>query len=364
MARRRRVDVFTLSFLDCIACGFGAVILFFFIINHSAEVRSDELNSELLAQAEQLEQQLLAGEKNRVRLRNSLAEIEARQVVSQGRSRQIIHELEQTEAELAELNQETTARREHIAQLVADVQAAEAEAKRLEGSVAGREDQGDEIRSFTGQGDRQYLTGLKVGGERILILIDASASMLDDTIVNIIRRRNLPDAQKLAAPKWQRVIAAADWITAQIPIGSAFQIYTFNVDVVPLLKGTAGKWQTAEHGRGLNKAIENLRAVVPQAGTSLHRALAVVTKLEPRPDTVYLLTDGLPTQGEGEPIEGTVSGEARLQLFAEAVEDLPLGIPMNVILFPLEGDPMAASAYWQLAQVTRGAFLSPSRDWP
>jgi hypothetical protein len=40
------------------------------------------------------------------------------------------------------------------------------------------------------------------------------------------------------------------------------------------------------------------------------------------------------------------------------------GVPINVILLPMEGDPMAAAAYWRLAQITRGSFLSPSEDWP
>jgi hypothetical protein len=47
-----------------------------------------------------------------------------------------------------------------------------------------------------------------------------------------------------------------------------------------------------------------------------------------------------------------------------AVNQLPRSIPVNVILFPMEGDPMAASLYWKLAEATAGAFLSPSKDWP
>jgi len=30
----------------------------------------------------------------------------------------------------------------------------------------------------------------------------------------------------------------------------------------------------------------------------------------------------------------------------------------------MEGDPMAASAFWQLALSTNGAFIAPSEDWP
>jgi hypothetical protein len=53
-----------------------------------------------------------------------------------------------------------------------------------------------------------------------------------------------------------------------------------------------------------------------------------------------------------------------MQLFERAISQLPRSIPVNIILEPMEGDPMAASAFWQLAQLTSGAFMSPSKDWP
>jgi hypothetical protein len=35
-----------------------------------------------------------------------------------------------------------------------------------------------------------------------------------------------------------------------------------------------------------------------------------------------------------------------------------------VLLLPMEGDPRAAGAYWNLARVRGGTFLAPSKDWP
>ena len=55
---------------------------------------------------------------------------------------------------------------------------------------------------FDGEKKRQYLTGLKLGGQRTLILIDASASMLDETVVNVVRRKLMNDAARRRAPKW------------------------------------------------------------------------------------------------------------------------------------------------------------------
>jgi hypothetical protein len=43
---------------------------------------------------------------------------------------------------------------------------------------------------------------------------------------------------------------------------------------------------------------------------------------------------------------------------------VPPQIPVNIILYPMEGDPMAADAYWRLAKNTRGSFFCPAKDWP
>ena len=59
------------------------------------------------------------------------------------------------------------------------------------------------------------MSGLFLGGQRILILLDSSASMLDSTLVNIIRTRNMDDDRKREAPKWSRVVKTVDWISTQ-----------------------------------------------------------------------------------------------------------------------------------------------------
>ena len=87
-------------------------------------------------------------------------------------------------------------------------------------------------------------------------------------------------------------------------------------------------------------------------------------KLSPTPDNIFLITDGLPTQGTTAPRGTTISGRDRQRLYRQAIKQLPSNVPINVILAPMEGDPMAASEFWQLAQVSRGSFMSPSEDWP
>ena len=59
-----------------------------------------------------------------------------------------------------------------------------------------------------------------------------------------------------------------------------------------------------------------------------------------------------------------VSGEQRRKHFIAAMKEFPRGVPLNTILFPMEGDPEAAALFWQTALDTDGAFIAPSRDWP
>jgi hypothetical protein len=188
---------------------------------------------------------------------------------------------------------------------------------------------------------------------------------MDESVVNVIRLRNMAEVRRMAAPKWRRAVATVDWITSQLPGKAQFQVYAFNTQARPLVTGSAGKWLAANDAAALNDALTALRKTVPQDGTSLENALAVAGTLSPRPDNILLITDGLPTQGATPPlVRKTIDGNGRLQLFERAIGKLPSGIPVNVILMPMEGDPMAPSAYWALARRTNGSFLSPARDWP
>lgn len=360
--RKRKPTTFSLSFLDIMSCGFGAIVLLYLIIDHASDVHFEEVNFDLLAEVSLLEEEVLEGEERRVRVRNTIADVDQQMAEAQGLARRIIDETVQAREEKAELTEDSLARIDHINQLQTEIENLEKERDRL--AALGEQKDGENVRQHLGEGDRQYLTGLKLGGQRLLILLDASASMLDDTIVNIVRMRNMPEAVRKNSDKWRRAVATADWLMAQLPKNSDYQLYSFNTDVSASIEGTLGQWLTVNDGEQLNAAVENLSDIVPAGGTSLENVFMEVGNLVPRPDNIFLITDGLPTQGRNAPRGLTVSGKKRLQLYNKALEQLPTGIPMNIILAPMEGDYMAASAFWRLAQATGGSFLSPSKDWP
>ena len=353
-----------MSFLDCMSCGFGAVILFFMIINAQVKETTEDDPTELMAETRMLEVEVLEGRKNLVLAKNTIEELESERETAEGRIAQVIALIEELRAELAEYDQETLAEIERVEQLQTDIKNLEEEVKRLLAMAEAEEAEGNRLREFKGEGDRQYLTGLKLGGERTLILVDRSASMLDDTIINIIRRRNMPIDDKLRAVKWRQAVASVDWLTAQFAPGSEFQIYMYNTTAEPVIEGSEGVWLKADDATQLDEAVRVLRRTAPEGGTNLKAAIEVVTSLNPWPDNVILLADGLPTMDEPTTNKRTVSGRDRVRYFSNAVRELPSGIPINVFLYPLEGDYEAPFLYWLLSYRQGGSFISVSKDWP
>ena len=362
--KRKKLNVFSLSFLDIITCGLGAIILLFVLINAKSAARQDTITSDFRAEVSRLERLVLNGKKHLIEARNSLEKTESDLVKIQGLSRQIIAILKKHKVELADQDKETLAAKAHINKLKADLKSLEEDVKRLRAGAKASEDLGKKLIPFPGQGDRQYLTDLKMGGRRIFILVDASASMLDETIVDIIRRRNQNSQEKIKAPKWKQAVKTIDWLTTQLPPTSKFQVYTFNESAAPLIAGTKGNWLNAGDVTQLNQTVEHMHKLVPQKGTSLINAIKALKEMNPAPDNIFLLTDGLPTMGAKKPWRKRVSGKKRLSLFNDAVKTLPPKIPVNIILYPMEGDPAAAVSFWKLAKNTRGSFFCPSKDWP
>ena len=352
----------SLAFLDVMFCGFGAVILIFLILDHASTVSPEESNPELAAEIDLLEEEVEEGQIGLVEIRNILSDVSLEVVTAEGLARQIMEQIDSFLQELAALENNSMATEEDIAQLRSDVEALEEELLRLQASAF--EQEGNSVRQFLGDGNRQYLSGLFLGGQRILILLDSSASMLDSTIVNIIRTRNMDDDRKRSSLKWQRVVNTVDWVSTQFPIASQYQIWSFNTSYASIIPETEDTWLEAADRDQLNDAIENVKNIVPENGTNMTQIFRAVANMSPPPDNIFLITDGLPTLGDRNNSDSLVTPSERLELFEEAVEELSPGTPINVILMPLEGDPSAAAAYWQLAQYTKGSFLTPSQDWP
>ncbi len=270
MARRRRRDtnIFSLSLLDCICCGFGALILFHMIIASRSGRLQRDTSQVLQAEVDKRQEEVLEGHERLVEIRNTFREIEEKRKAAQGLSTRVIETLKQIEQELAIYEARTVATREHVNKLKADLKSLEEGAKRLSGGVKSEEVPGRNVRSFTGDGDRQYLSGLKVGGKRIFLLVDTSASMLAEDIVNAVRRRHFPPETRVRARKWRQAVKAVDWLAAQLPREAQYQIYGFDTGARPIVAGTR---RCVAGGQGRPCARQGDRDAAPDGAPGRHQ---------------------------------------------------------------------------------------------
>ena len=267
MPKKRRNIAVSLSFLDIMACGFGAVTLLFLILRHNAtEVITPDIR--ISAEVDMLQMDIRDAEEEKVQLLNSLEKIKLELVEAQGLSKRVITDLEEQEKSIQNDPNDLDKLRRQVEQL-------EDETAQME-----EVEFGDKVLEVQGIGNIQYLTGLKLGGERVLILVDGSASMLAERPDEAARLSTiLNDEQKKQAPKWQWTLRTVDWLLAMLPASSRFQVYIFNTEIQTAVPGTEGEWLDAADSMTLEQAVESIREYSPGGSLVRHASLRRATKL-------------------------------------------------------------------------------------
>ena len=119
-----------MSFLDCMSCGFGAVILFFMIINSHSDLTTDQTKA-LQAETNKLEIEVLEGRKNLALARTSIQKLETEEEEAKDQISIIKALIAELQAELAKYDNDTLAKIEAIEKLQSDIKSLEEEVKRL-----------------------------------------------------------------------------------------------------------------------------------------------------------------------------------------------------------------------------------------
>ena len=346
------------AFLDVMACGLGAVVLIFLIIKHHTEISGDSAANELNSTDVQIMETLREEELRLVR------EIE---LVEQQRKLR-----EQEAGEREQRNSDLIDNRKRLASLNEKIERAATQKETLTQTIeALPPHQSDDAIDDRQIGEEDYLLGLKVEGRRIVLLIDRSASMTDEKLIDIITRKIRSDAEKKQGPKWQRTKRVVRWLLSRIPAASDVIVIAFN-DNAEILN--EGQWGVNRDPAALKRILDEIEKLAPTGATNLEAGLKAISELSPSATDIYVVTDGLPTKSLSS--LGTfsscrknakkVSGKCREKLFTASVNWLmPLsGKKIHVILLPLEGDPEAAPAYWDWVAKTGGILLVPARGWP
>lgn len=347
MAVKRKTESSTLAFLDIISCGLGAVILIFLIIKHNIDVGSeqtDDLRSQLAALEQQA--QKLSDETEKLKRQN--AELE-----QAGKS--LEDQLVDSDGRLSALRQQNMSQEQQNKVTEGEIEKIEVETPvdRVE---------------LAGAGQANYIVGMTVEGERIAIVIDHSTSMTHPTLEQAILAKFDTVSQRQSAPKWQRTVRIAKWLIARIPEQSQFAVIGFN-STANMLSPQSG-WLPATSTTSLAQTIQAIATLSPSGGTNLEEGIKMALNMRPRPTNIYIVTDGLPTNGRSSCAKNpSVTPKCRKSLMAEVSKILassfPRGtVPINTILLPMTGDPEAAALFWGWANTSSGIVLSPSKNWP
>ena len=85
--------------------------------------------------------------------------------------------------------------------------------------------------SLEGEGQQEYLIGLEIKGKKVGILLDSSASMTDEKLIDIIKRKTNLIINIKKGPKWQRTIRIVKWLLVRLPNDSRVSIISFQLIV-------------------------------------------------------------------------------------------------------------------------------------
>ena len=131
MAKRRETNVFSLSFLDIMSCGFGAVILIYIVINHATETTSQEVNAQVLAEISRIEDLIETETAQLIMLRNSVEEQDDEIVTTQDMAARLIESIRILELELATIERDGASQEQSIESLKSELKELELEAANL-----------------------------------------------------------------------------------------------------------------------------------------------------------------------------------------------------------------------------------------
>lgn len=363
---------FGLSFLDVLCCGLGSAVLLLLIVKHGPTDAVADDRAQLAAQTRSVQERIAAAERWRDGLRQQL--LASRQALAAGSA----------SLDAAAHRQRAGAARQ--AELLAQLQA---ERDRLQASgdaLRALQAEAAEEREETPPSHAGQLTGLAIEDDRVAIFLDASASMLHRSPVEIIRLRASRSSLQRNAEKWRTAKQAALWAFAQLPEQSRFQFFTYakglrDLQGKPTAAADGISWRTkGAKGADLRTLQATLAPMTPVGATDLKQIFAAAAKLAPKPKQMLILTDGFPTlpgstrlgrlrdcktPKSGAP--AILSPSCRLSVFLDAVavaKKLLAGVRMDVILLPLEGDANAVQGYWLLSALSGGRLLAPARGWP
>jgi hypothetical protein len=227
MRRRRTVEVFSLSFLDCICCGFGAIILLLVLTEVGQPIELEKSRVHLQGQVRSLEAQLETIRGETAELSGDLASREAVLAREQEKLARLSGDLTRIRGQYSTSRKDASVSNTAETELTAAYQTLSAEMQRL-------------LQQRAQRSPAAAIGGIPIDSEYVIFIIDTSSSMTSN--------------------HWDVNLAIVDEILSLYPHVAGLQV--MNDQGRYLFSGTRGKWlnDTPQQREEIRKRARQWRA--------------------------------------------------------------------------------------------------------
>jgi seryl-tRNA synthetase len=224
----------------------------------------------------------------------------------------------------------------------------------LQGDKAKLADKIDKLRIES----ESRFAGIALTGKRVVFVVDTSGSM------------KLLDDKNPAPNKWPLVAETVAKVMRSLPELEQYQVITFAKAARPLFSDR--DWRTWRGEATATEVKTALLAIDPQGDTNLYDAFDQAFRLKTDGlDTIYLFSDGLPTNGPGLTVEQdkAMTDGQRIDFFTKQMRTTLKGVwnpadrrrvRINSIGFFFES-PEVGAFLWALSRENDGSFVGMSK---
>jgi hypothetical protein len=202
--------------------------------------------------------------------------------------------------------------------------------------------------------------GITLTGRKVLFLVDMSGSM------------ELIDENTLDPDKWPLVCETIGRIMLSLGDLRQYQVILFSEQTLYPMRNE-GRWLDYAGPQSAKEVVATLKAIKPKGGTNMYEGLSEAFRFRSQGlDTIYMLSDGLPTLGDGLPANSdklpetqktdALAKHVRNKLKTDWNRYIPgqQRVRINAIGFFFES-PDVGAFLWALAREHDGNFVGMSK---
>jgi hypothetical protein len=323
--------------------------------------------ADALTRVEELQARLRDQDKQAAKARKQALDLAEQLEAAEGRARQ----MQELADQLPNLRKELQGYRAKLDAATDRVRALEADSdkrskeladsdRRLEAWQREKQALTDEVNRARAAADNRF-AGIALTGRRVVFLVDMSGSM------------EYVEPGKPAPDKWTGVRETLVKLMRSLPELEKFQVILFS-DRVLFPMAPESQWVDFDGRTSVLQVMTTMAAIRPRGETNMYAGLEATFRFRASGlDTVYLLSDGLPSTGEGLPVGGArpLTDREKAETLSQHIRrvlktrwNVPAAgqprVRINTIGFFYES-PDVGAFLWALARENDGSFVGMSK---